>query len=447
MKRIVTILMALSCAMTVLAQKYVVDAVGNSYAVATTDEFEGKRDFLSQSSHEAAKQTGSSTETTVNIPNGTEVTLRSIGKVFEKKSNKKLKAEISYDGKIWYMWARDLTFSDSNAAGVKDALEGVDFSPRHFKLNYKDSNGEKTYRFINVLDVHSDEGHRLYSYYFPIRVLVLIAATYLLFLFTLIARRSRFIHLLAITIIPLLMIATVAIEGYYIFRLGSDSMWFINPDFFPKKTCVVRSIPLIATFVLQWMTIIFYFRLLPEREGANLHGFTGLVSTLIGFIPAVVAGYFIAKGITGFDDAAATITDATHAWIILGASAFLLLLIYPIIHYTLCINTGNRFTSLLAGTATSLFVVIFWIGMVLLLIMIIFALFKLFLAIIAQIFMWVVMGGFVTSKLGGAALGGGGRGGAPQMVWKDMNGGVHTNEVDARAANERIAASREQNNP
>lgn len=449
MKRIVTILIALSCAMTVLAQKYVVDAVGNSYSEATTDEFKGKRDILSQSNYEASKQTGSTTEKTVKIPNGTEVTLKSIGKVFEGESNKKLRARISYEGNIWYMWARDLTFSDNNAAGVKDVLDGVNFSPSVYKLNYKDESGNDAYTTFNVLDVHSAEGHRLYSFYYPFCVLALIAAIYLMFLVARIARKSRFIRLTVTGIVPLLMIAVVAIEGFYIFRLGSDCMWFINPDFFPKKTCVLRSIPLLATFVLQWITITLYFPLLPERSGKNLHGFSGLASTLIGFIPAVVAGFFIAKGITGFDEALASATDTAHAWIILADSAFLLLLIYPIIHYSLCIDAGSRFKSFMAGTATALFDVIFWIGMLLLLIMIIFAIIKLFVAIIAQALLWVVLGGFVTSKFGSEVFSGGsgGGGGTSQMVWKDMNGGVHTNEVDARAANERIAASREQNNP
>lgn len=449
MKRVLTILVALSCILTVSAQKYVVDAVGSPYTLATNDEFAGTRDFLSQSSHEASKQTGSAMDKVLRIPNGTEVTLRSIGKVFEEKSNKKLKAEISYEGKTWYVWARDLKFSDNNAAGVKDVLEGVDFSPRHFKLNYKDSNGEKKYRFINVLDVHSEAGHRLYSFFFPICVLLLVAATYLMFLIARIGRKSRLLRLLAITVIPLLMIATVVIEGFYIFRLGNDSMWFINPDFFAKKTCVLRSIPLIATFALQWLTIILYFQLLPERSGKNLHGFTGLVSTLIGIIPAVVAGYFIALKVTGFNDANATNVDAANAWIILGIVAFLLLLIYPIIHYSRCIDAGKRSTSMLAGTATSVFVVIFWIGMVVLLIMIIFALIKLFLAIIAQVFMWVALFAFCGSKFGASAFGGGGGGGSamPQMQWKDQNGGLHMSEVDARAANARIDAAREANNP
>ena len=453
MKKFISILLALTIVMPMFAQRYIVDAVGTPHTLATTDAYKGKRDFLSQSSHEASKQTGSTVEKVMEIPNGTVVSLNSLGTVFKTKSNKKLQAEITYEGNTWYVWARDLVFSPDNAVGVKDALEGIDFSPRHFKLNYKDENGEKTYRFINVVDVHSEEGHRLYSFYYPTRVLLLIGATFVLLLLALLARKKRPIRMLVIAIVPLLMVATVVIEGYCIFRMGSDSMWFINPELFAKKTCVLRSIPLIATFALQCFSMVLYFRLLPTRTGESLNGFSGLVSTLIGFIPAVVIGYFIAKGITGFNDATATVADSARAWSILGISAFALLLIFPIINYTSSINTGNRFTSLIAGIATAIFVVIFWIGAALLLIMIIYALVKLFLYIIAQVFMWVVLFAFCGSKFGSMVFQGGGGGGGSgsgnnreEMVWRDKEGGIHTNGVDAQIANERIDAAREAKN-
>ncbi|MBQ0104259.1 MAG: hypothetical protein KBS99_08850, partial [Prevotellaceae bacterium] len=80
---------------------------------------------------------------------------------------------------------------------------------------------------------------------------------------------------------------------------------------------------------------------------------------------------------------------------------------------------------------------IYWIGTILLIIILIFALIKLFLAILAQVFLWAVLL-FTCSKLPANAFS------TPNMktVYFDKSGGRHTSALSAEQANARIDANK-----
>lgn len=439
MKRLLIALVSLICVTTLYAQKYIVDAVVGDYTVATTDEYKWNRDFLQQSTYEAAVGTGSTIEKEIEIPNGTEVTVETFSRSWKKEKNTHVTARIAYeDGNTYYIHARDLVFSPNNPKGTFNALDTIDFSPNKFKMNYVDETGERVSSFINTLDVHSEEGQLLYSYSCPTCILIFIGASLVLLLLALLTGKSFFIRL-AIYVTPLFMIAAVAVEGYLVFRLGGESLWFIDSDFYSKTTCVLRSIPLIATIALQIASYMLYCNLLPAKDGKKVTGSLSLVSTLVVFIPAVVAGYFLTIYITGYDRATSDEALVSKCFMIWGVLIFLMLLIWPTIYYSIKLDAKRIFprSQFLLGLSTSAFMVIYWIGTILLIIILIFALIKLFLAILAQVFLWAVLL-FTCSKLPADAFR------TPNMktVFLDKNGGRHTSALSAEQANARIDANK-----
>lgn len=439
MKRLLLAIVSLVCATILYAQKYIVDAVVGDYTVATTDEYKWNRDFLQQSTHEAAVGTGSANDKEIEIPNGTEVTVETFSRSWKKEKNTHVTARIAYeDGNTYYIHARDLVFSENNPEGTFNALDTIDFSPNKFKMNYVDESGERVSSFINTLDLHSEEGRLLYSYSYPICILILIGASLALLLLAILTGKAFFIRL-AIYITPLLMIAAVATEGYLIFRLGGESLWFIDSDFYSKTTCVIRSIPLIAVIALQIASYLLYCNLLPAKNGEKVTGTLSLVSTLVVFIPAVMAGYFITIYITGYDRATSDAALVSKCFMIWGILIFLLLLIWPTIYYSIKLDAKRIFpkSQFLLGLSTSAFMVIYWIGTILIIIILIFALIKLFLAILAQIFLWAVMF-FVCSKLPPDAF----RAPNANAIFLDKNGGRHTSALSAEQANARIDANK-----
>lgn len=439
MKRLLIALVSLVCVTTLYAQKYIVDAVVGDYTVATTDEYKWNRDFLQQSTYAAAVGTGSTIDKEIEIANGTEVTVETFSRSWKKEKNTHVTARIAYeDGNTYYIHARDLVFSPNNPEGTFNALDTIDFSPNKFKMNYVDETGERVSSFINTLDLHSEEGQLLYSYYYPIWIFILIGVSLVLLLLTFLTGKA-FLVRLAIYVTPLLMIAAVAMEGYLVFRLGSESLWFIDSDFYSKTTCVLRSIPLIAAIALQIASYILYCNLLPSKDGKKVTGTLSLVSTLVVFIPAVVAGYFLTVYITGYDRATSDEALVSKCFMIWGILIFLLLLIWPTIYYSIKLDAKRIFpkSQLLLGLSTSAFMVIYWIGTILLIIILIFALIKLFLAILAQIFLWAVML-FMCSKLPADTFS------TPNMkaVYFDKSGGRHTSALSAEQANARIDANK-----
>ena len=305
-------------------------------------------------------------------------------------------------------------------------------------MNYVDETGERVSSFINTLDVHSEEGQLLFSYSYPIWIIILIGASLVLLLLALLTGKSFFIRI-AIYATPLFMIAAVAVEGYLVFRLGGESLWFIDSDFYSKTTCVLRSIPLIATIALQIASYMLYCNLLPAKDGKKVTGSLSLVSTLVVFIPAVVAGYFLTIYITGYDRATSDEALVSKCFMIWGVLIFLMLLIWPTIYYSIKLDAKRIFprSQFLLGLSTSAFMVIYWIGTILLIIILIFALIKLFLAILAQIFLWAVLL-FTCSKLPANAFS------TPNMkiVYFDKSGGRHTSALSAEQANARIDANK-----
>lgn len=447
MKRFIFTTIMFVCAIAIYAQKYIVDAVIADHTVATTDEYRWDRSFLSQSTYEAAQQTGGTKSREIEIPNGTEVIVLQFDRTFHTQSNAHAKAKILYQDDTYYIHARDLVFSPDNPEGTFNALDTLFFSPNEFHTAYVDESGQRTTHYVNTLDLHSSEARLLYSSILPICILVLILVAFTLIILAARTKKERLLHI-AISSTPLLMIAIVALESYLLIRLGREATWFIDPDFFTKGTCTWRSIPLIAAIVLQIVSFYIYCTILPVREGKTLKSRLSLKSTLITIIPAVVAGYFLATVITGYDRSTSDATNVGITWIVWFALTYIFLLIWPTIYYSRNLDAGSmgHKSQFLLGLSTSAFMVVYWIGTIALIFILAFAIMKLLLAILAQIFLWVVMLGVCGSKFGAKIFKRSGSS-VPVAKYYDKSGGQHLTEIDASYANNRIDKAREANSP
>ncbi len=408
------------------AQTYVVDVPGMDYTVAHTDKYFVPGGIFSQMDRALSKPQ----DDTLHLANGTQVKFVSLG--FAEKERKK-PAEIKYQGKTYYVYARDLKFSEKNAKGVKDPLKEVDFSPASRKLKYVDEAGNEQTKLANTLDRHSEEGHNLYGFDNIKAMLFLLVAAYALMGLGFLFKKVRFIKFILLTLTAFVLSGLLVAEIWTIFRLGTDFTWWMDPDVLPKKTCILRSVLLLAAVFAQfWSANLFQALLDCGREDkTEFSHLTVLVVMGIAFIPAIVGTYFLAGWITGFDSATADLALLYKTWLVWGLSFFAIMLVSSIVA---CVFEYKGL-----GVIVGLFYAVFWIGTAAVLFILFAAMIKLAVAVLLQFVVYAFILKFVGSETLSSAVSGGGSSSQPAVMYRDADGHLHNNEADADFANRRIA--------
>ncbi len=415
------------------AQKYLVDALGRDHTVATNDKYFYIKDPLMMAPRTDVVR--------VAIPDSSEVQLVSVCGPIAETKNKLVAVEIRYQGQTLYVNGRDLVFSPANKPGTVDKLKDIDFSPGTLKFSYNDPQGQEVTALYNRMDVHGEEAHRLYSWAYPYLALVLMGVVWLFLLLSRLTRRCRPVKSVMMLVVALALTALTALECYLYIRLRGDVTWWINPDVFPKTVCVLRSIPLVAFAVVQVLAIFVYSNLSTPRHADLVNPAPALVGLLLCSVPAIIAGMFIASGVTGVSIKEPVIESVEQLPLILkwwGGSAAALILLYPLIKYLKDLRW--------LGIPALVFMMVYWLGTLSLALALVSALLKIVWAIVLQIVSWIAIGAVVmgATKMSGSGKGGGGSSFAapeqPKTVWLDAEGGQHVSELDARMTNERIAA-------
>lgn len=422
------LVLMLAAAVNVPAQNYVVDAPGVGYTVAHTDKYfvpDGWTDAVENAISKAP-------DDTIHLADGTKVKFVSLG--FASK-NKKIPAEIKYNGKTYYVFARDLMLSDDNPAGVKDPVGEKDFSPFSFKRTYKDENGEKVVTYVNTLDRHSEEGHELYGFRNIKLLIFLLIVAYAAMGLGFAFKKVGVLRWLMICLAALALIGIVMTEIKMICRLGFDFTWWMNPDFFPKKTCLWRSVILMAGVFGQLFSINLFQKLLDCGVGSEdkFNPLYVLIWILVAIIPALVASYFLAGWITGYDSTTADLATGNRAWMLLGLFTLAFISIGPLV---LCIIHYK-----LAGIPAALFYTMFFVGSLALLFILIAAMAKLVFAIIIQFVVLIFLGRFISSDFMKDAM----TSKSTPQVFYDNAGHMHYSAGDREAANREIAKQKAEN--
>lgn len=223
----------------------------------------------------------------------------------------------------------------------------------------------------------------------------------------------------------LLVASLLEILAYWL--LGTTAFWWCNPDKYGFFGSLFRAIPFVAFVAFQLFSIKLYMQLLTNNEDNELSIKPLLIS--IGLcVPVTLAVTFSCAGFFGVRGTPLVIITVVTFLVTLGTGLF--------------ISTKKNIKELgkTSGTMFSLFGIVWAIGTVVALIGLIMVIFKLILQILIVIAAFFglafAMGG---SGGDGGGGGGGGNSGGSRVVWIDEDGGRHTNEVDAQAANKRIA--------
>lgn len=278
------------------------------------------------------------------LPNGTEVLVAANDTVVDYvyfKSVRKGKeiysgaAAITYKGKKYLVAADDLVMGENNPAGVRDFI-----------------NKEENY--------HTQLGH-WYSTMTPyIYILVLMLLTTI---FAAIAQKAHYLSIL----VPILMVGALAIEIFAVKTLGSDALWWIDPDLYPMGKIILRLVMFAAVVIMQ----IFSIRLFQNAVGGNL-SFKG---PLIGIIVAV--GIFILSLIVAmfWRHSAESIVNTG---LILGGVSILIGILVTAIQ-------NIKQIGFISGIALSIFAIVYCVGLLIAVVMLVIGIITAFLEMIVTI--------------------------------------------------------------
>ncbi|MBQ0077709.1 MAG: hypothetical protein KBS55_03625 [Bacteroidales bacterium] len=407
------------------AQTYIVDVPGMDYTIAHTDKYFVPGGIVSQMDKAISKHT----DDTLHLANGTQVKFVSLG--FAEKERKK-PAEIRYQGKTYYVYARDLKFSEKNAKGVKDPLKEVDFSPASRELKYVDADGHEQVKLANTIDRHSEDGHNLYGFDNIKAMLFLLVMAYALLGLGFLFKKVRPIKYIMLTLSAFALTGLLVAEIWTIFRLGTDFTWWMDPDILPKKTCILRSVLLLAAVFAQFWSANLFQALIDygRNDKTEFSHFTILVVMGIAFIPVVVGSYFLVNWITGYDSATADLDLLYKTWLLWGVIVFGVLLIASII--------ASALEYKWLGIVVGLFYTVFWIGTAAVLFILFAALIKLAIAVLLQFFVFAFLLKFAGSDFV-KDMASGSSSSQPVTMYYDADGHAHNNAVDAEYANKAIA--------
>lgn len=447
MKKLALSLLAAIVALTTAsAQIYVADTFVSDHILATDNESFNYESLRLKGTIGAMHDKG---HKVVEIPNGSEVSFIKLTREpsHQAKYNENLTVKIKYNGEVLYCFARDLKFSEKNPKGVKDALADIDFSPHSIDIKYKDSDGNEKTALINTLDRHSDEAKVLYSYRYPIAAAIFLTVAYLFLGICFLLRKKdsegrKTLRYIFLMIAGVALMAMIFVEGKLYLKLGRELTWWFDPAYFHRGACIVRCIPFVVFAILQVISGFMFAELLPARKANKpASSIPALISVLVGFIPALIISYKVLMKSLGIDVDTATFDQVSQLfkYILLVVPAILALV--PMIIYT--VRCG------LIGIPTGIFLTAYWIGTAVIGLVVVRTIIRLAFVIIAPLLVGIATAvgiGIAASAVGGGKSGSGSGGGSgftsqpkPETYWEDADGHRHTNEVDAREANKRIA--------
>lgn len=223
----------------------------------------------------------------------------------------------------------------------------------------------------------------------------------------------------ALYVVPVCLLIASLMEILAYWLVGTDAFWWCNPDKYGFFGSLFRVIPFVAFVAFQLFSIKLYMRLLTNDKENELSVKPMLIS--IGLcVPVTLAVTFSCAGFLGVRDTPLVIITVVTFLLTLGIGLF--------------ISTKKNTKELgkVSGMMFSLFGIVWAIGAIVALIGLIMVIFKLIIQII------VVIAAFFGLAFA-MGSGGGGNSGGGNVMWYDANGHSHTNEIDAKAANERIA--------
>lgn len=223
------------------------------------------------------------------------------------------------------------------------------------------SNPEGTVDFINKeYNYHTYWGHWYFSYTPYILILILLVAT---IIFGILARRASWIALF----VPILLLGAIAVEVFGVKTLGTDMLWWIDPEQNSMGMILVRLILFAAAAVMQ----IFSIRLFKNAVGGELSFKGPLIGIVVGAIIFILS--FIVAMI--WNKSAETIVNT--GLILMGVSILIGVLVTAI--------KNIREIGFIAGIALAIFAFIYGIGLIVLLAMLVIGIITAFMEMIVTI--------------------------------------------------------------
>ena len=193
------------------------------------------------------------------IPNGTEVaiaTADTVSNIAYFKSIRKDKeyeesvVAVNYDGKTYLVAANDLMLSPNDTSGAAD--------------------------FINkTKSIHQRWPHWYYTYMPYILIFVLLA------LATLLAALAGG-SVVCSALVPIMLLASIFLEIFGVYWLGSDMLWWVDKDHFTMGTVIIRLILFAVAIVMQIFSIRLYKNALVDGAKGELNVRRPIITALIG---------------------------------------------------------------------------------------------------------------------------------------------------------------------
>ncbi len=354
------------------AQIYEIDSLIKDYVEAydelNTDDYMQKNDVGYE--YEATE-----------IPNGTEVILKEViqNKAYNLPNHLRYNAKIEYEGQTKYIYAWELKFSDKNPEGTEDILKNYDMSPNLITVEDKETKDVKLY---NTLDFRSPEGKLLTSLAYPLSILGIILVTFILQgIGVMLAKKAISFFVLIISIFTFAII--VFMEAYYLIRLGPFSIWFCDVQYFTIGKAVLNSIPFVLAIFLQVFSIILFRMNAGFFLKNKLTLWPAIIFLVISIIGVFALLLVLPTDLVGIPDG-----TSPESWgefegaiqkMFIGIA--LALPVLAVLFY----GIKYKFMGIFAG----IFLTYYWLGTITAIGFLVYALIRIFIAIICQIIVYI----------------------------------------------------------
>lgn len=384
MKKNIFLLFALFCSLLVSAQNYVVDNIYSDSIDVFAVKVTAGRDSVLKS------------ERVFKIANGDQIAVEraargdSLYAIFQKGST-------FYAAQGW-----KLLLSDSNPEGTIDPFNTL-------------SRKEHTF------------GAHLYMTMIPYWIVALLFAVAILM--TWLGNSVGSLRKAALMVVPLCIFVASLIEIGAAYYVGGDAFWWCDQGKYGFWGSLVRAIPFMAFVAFQLFSFKFYGKLLYGRDSDDKISIKPMAISLAACLPVLIV-VSIACILAKLDETLTVILSLLSFLLSLGVGVWM------------SVRRNVRQLGKTMGLLLSAFSFVYIIGSIVAIYGLAIVLLKLIIQILI-ICAAIALVGFAMSSSGGSG-GGNSSGGSSQRVWLDDHGGRHITEIDARAANERIARAREE---
>lgn len=354
------------------AQIYEIDSLIKDYVeaydVLTTDDYIKKNDLGYE-------------DTSSQIPNGTEVILKEVihNKAYSLPNHLRYNAMIEYEGQTKYIYAWNLKFSDKNPEGTIDVLKDYDMSPNLITAKDKETKDVKLY---NTLDFRSPEGKLLTSLAYPFSILGFILVTFILQVIAVKLSKKMFTFLVLVVSVFTLAIIVI-MEGYYLIRLGPFSIWFCDVEYFTIGRAVLNSIPFVLAIFLQVFSIILFRKNLHLFLKKKLILLPSIILLIVSVVGIFALLFVIPTDIFGIPEG--TSPETWEEFEVAVQKMFLGVAFALPVLAVLFYGIKYKFMGIFAG----IFLTYYWLGTLTAIGFLVYALIRIFIAIMCQIFMYV----------------------------------------------------------